>query len=302
HEALDRLVRTAVFGEPELREAARAALLEQARSAGVYPASIHEVYLARGRGQAPSDFTVPAINIRGLAYDTARALFRAQRALDAGAVICEIARSEIAYTDQRPAEYVCVVLAARGRLAPGKPGISKISIQTGTSHGGVPLPDGSIAQVKIDFDALQRCSTIAREKYRMGGAVQHGASTLPGELFDRFPTLGACEIHLATEFQNMIYEHPRFPAELKRAIYDRLRTAAADERKASDTDEQFFYKTRKKALGMFKRELWDLPAEVRTAIGRSLEDKFTFLLTKLGASGTRSMAAELSPFVPGAFP
>ena len=423
-EAIDRLVWTGVFGAAPLRDAARAAVAAQARSAGLYPASIHHLYAARGRGEVPGDFTVPAINIRGLAYDTARALFRARRALDAGAVICEIARSEIAYTDQRPAEYAFVVLAAalregatgpiflqgdhfqvnakkyaadpRGelkavedltaealaagfynidvdtstlvdlskagheaqqelngglcasltafirarepkgvtvsvggeigevggknstpeeldafmnvylaglqKLAPGKPGISKISIQTGTSHGGVPLPDGTIAQVKIDFDALERCSALAREKYGMAGAVQHGASTLPAELFDRFPKLGACEIHLATEFQNMVYEHPRFPADLKRGIYERLRTAAADERKSADTDEQFFYKTRKKALGMFKRELWSMPAAVREAIGRSLEEKFTFLLTKLAVGGTQTMVRELIPFVPGSFP
>jgi fructose-bisphosphate aldolase, class II len=424
HEALDRLVWTGVFGAGDLRDGARAAVFAQARSAGVYPASIHAVYVARGRGKVPSDFTVPAINIRGIAYDTARALFRARRGLDAGAVICEIARSEIAYTDQRPAEYTFVLMAAAlregwkgpvfvqgdhfqinakkyaadpqgelqavkdltaeaiqagfhnidvdtstlvdlsqsgheaqqavngglcaeltafirareprgvtvsvggeigevggknstpeeleafmtvytaalGRLAPGAAAISKISIQTGTSHGGVPLPDGSIAQVKIDFDALQRCSTLARERYGMGGAVQHGASTLPPELFDRFPALGACEIHLATEFQNMIFDHPLFPADLKREIYERLRTVAADERKASDTDEQFFYKTRKKALGLFKRELWSLPVPVRAGIGRALEDKFTFLLTKLAVGGTREMAAELVPVVPGSFP
>jgi len=423
-EAIDRLTWTGVFGPADLREAARAAIAAQARSAGLYPASIHHLYLARGSGRVPSDFTVPAINIRGMAYDTARALFRARRALDAGAVICEIARSEIAYTDQRPAEYTFVILAAAlregctgpvfiqgdhfqvnakkfaadrqgeleavedltaeavqagfynidvdtstlvdlsraghvaqqelngglcaalttfirtrepagvtisvggeigevggknstpeeleafmtvylealARLAPGKPGISKISIQTGTSHGGVPLPDGSIAQVKIDFDALERCSSIAREKYGMAGAVQHGASTLPAELFDRFPKLGACEIHLATEFQNMIYDHPLFPADLKQEIYERLRVAAADERKATDTDEQFFYKTRKKALGMFKRELWGLPQGVREGIGRTLEDKFTFLLTQLSVGGTQAMAQELVPFVPGSFP
>ncbi len=424
HEALDRLVWTGVFGAAESRDAARAAVFAQARSVGIYPASIHALYLARGRGKVPSDFTVPAINIRGIAYDAARALFRARRALDAGAVICEIARSEIAYTDQRPAEYTFVLLAAAlreawkgpvfvqgdhfqinakkyaadpvgelkavqdltaeaiqagfynidvdtstlvdlsqsgheaqqavngglcaeltafirarepkgvtisvggeigevggknstpeeleafmtvytaalGRLAPGAAGMSKISIQTGTSHGGVPLPDGTIAQVKIDFDALQRCSTLARERYGMGGAVQHGASTLPSELFDRFPALGACEIHLATEFQNMIFDHPLFPAELKREIYERLRTIAADERKPSDTDEQFFYKTRKKALGLFKRELWGLPVPVRAGIGRALEDKFTFLLTKLAVGGTREMTADLVPFVPGSFP
>jgi fructose-bisphosphate aldolase class II len=111
-EALDRLVWTGVFGPSELRDAARAGVMDQARSRGIYPASIHGLYVARGDGEAPTNFTVPAINIRGVAYDTARALFRARRKLDAGAVICEIARSEISYTDQRPAEYTFVVIAA----------------------------------------------------------------------------------------------------------------------------------------------------------------------------------------------
>ena len=423
-DALDRLTWTGVFGAPEPRVAARASVLEQARSAGVYPASIHGLYTARGRGETPANFTVPAINIRGLAYDTARALFRARKALDAGAVICEIARSEIAYTDQRPAEYMFVVLAAalregwRGpvfiqgdhfqvnakkyaadpegelkavrdltaeavqagfynidvdtstlvdlaqsgheaqqkanggrcaeltlfirdreprdvtvsvggeigevggknstpeelhafmkvyraalaKIAPGAEGISKISIQTGTSHGGVPLPDGSVAQVQVDFAALETLSKIARETYGMAGAVQHGASTLPAELFDRFPQLGACEIHLATEFQSMVFDHPQFPADLKREIYEALRTLAADERKAGDTDEQFFYKTRKKAIGPFKRRMWSMPAPVRAAIGQSLEDKFRFLLEKLRATGTRAMAERYAPRIPDTFP
>jgi fructose/tagatose bisphosphate aldolase len=423
-DALDRLVWTGVFGTGVLRDAARAGVIDQCRTSGIYPASIHGLYTARGRGEAPIDFTVPAINIRGMAYDSARALMRARKALDAGAVICEIARSEISYTDQRPSEYAFVMLAAalregvrgpvfiqgdhfqvnakkyaagaaaelqavkditaeavaagfynidvdtstlvdlslegheaqqalngglcaeltafirgvepRGvtisvggeigevggknstpeelnafmkvylaalaKQAPRAAGISKISIQTGTSHGGVPLPDGSIAQVKIDFAAIEALSHIARETYHMGGAVQHGASTLPAELFDRFPTLGACEIHLATEFQNMLFDHPAFPAGLKRDIYEKLRTTAADERKASDTDEQFFYKTRKKALGQWKRDLWSLPAEVRGAIGEALEDKFRFLLQKLRVTGTTALAARWAPFVEGAFP
>ena len=423
-DAIDRLAWTGVFAAGETRDAARAAVLSQARSAGLYPASIHELYLARGRGEAPANFTVPAINIRGMAYDTARALYRARKKLDAGAVICEIARSEISYTDQRPAEYLFVLLAAGlregwkgpvfvqgdhfqisakkyeadpagelatlkdltreaiaagfynidvdtstlvdlskegheaqqkvngelcaeltafirtlepsgltvsvggeigevggknstaeemtafmdvlgralARIAPGKAGLSKISIQTGTSHGGVPLPDGSIAQVKIDFDTLGKLSKIARERYGMAGAVQHGASTLPPELFDRCPALGACEIHLATEFQNMIFDHPAFPADLKRALYEKLRASETGERKATDTDEQFFYKTRKKALGSAKRELWGLPAATREAIGKSLEDKFVFLITKLAAGGTRALAEKHAPFVPGSFP
>ena len=422
-EALDRLVWTGVFGAPSVRDSARGAVLQQARRAGVYPASIHALYTARGRGVVPHDFTVPAINIRGLAYDTARALFRARRTLDAGAVICEIARSEISYTAQRPAEYTFVVMAAalregwkgpiflqgdhfqvnarkystepeqefkavldlagealqagfynidvdtstlvdlskpeleaqqalNGRLcaeitqfirsreprgvtvsvggeigevggknstpedlrafvqvyreALGRPGnvagISKISIQTGTSHGGVPLPDGTVAQVKLDFGALEKCSRIARAEYGMAGAVQHGASTLPAELFDKFPELGACEIHLATEFQNMIFDHPAFPKGLKSEIYESLRKTEVNERKPTDTDEQFFYKTRKKALGVYKRQLWGMSAASREAIGHALEEKFAFLLTKLCVANTRALVEKHAPFVAGSFP
>src|SRR5262249_50564423 len=137
-------------------------------------------------------------------------------------------------TPEELSAFMKVYRAALAKRAPGTAGISKISIQTGTSHGGVPLPDGSIAQVQIDFDALEKCSALARHNFGMAGAVQHGASTLPPALFDRFPKLGACEIHLATEFQNMLFDHASFPAALKRDIYERLRTAAADERKATD--------------------------------------------------------------------
>jgi hypothetical protein len=198
--------------------------------------------------------------------------------------------------------FMAVYRRAMNSKASGAAGMSKISIQTGTSHGGVPLPDGSIAEVKIDFAALEALSKIARDTYGMAGAVQHGASTLPAELFDRFPALGACEIHLATEFQNMIFDHPDFPADFKTRIYAWLDQNAASERKSSDTDEQFHYKTRKKALGQFKEELWGLPAETRAAIAKSLEEKFSFLLLKLRADGTRAMAEKHTPFVAGSMP
>src|SRR5437879_7619989 len=109
--AMDDLVRGAVFGAPEERDQARWLIWEIGQRGGVRPASIHELYMARGRGEAPA-FTTPAINVRVLAYDSGRAIFRAAKRLDVGAVICEIARSEIAYTDQRPAEYVAVMTAA----------------------------------------------------------------------------------------------------------------------------------------------------------------------------------------------
>ena len=80
-------------------------------------------------------------------------------------------------------------------------GISKISIQTGTSHGGVVLLDGTIAKVSVDFDTLLKLSRIARKQYGMGGAVQHGASTLPEDAFSKFVEAEAVEVHLATNFE-----------------------------------------------------------------------------------------------------
>lgn len=410
--AIDRLAHAAAFGEPDVRDTARWLIGEAGERVGIRPASIHDLYLARGRGEV-SGFTVPAINVRAAAYDTGRALFAAARELKVGALICEIARSEIGYTDQRPAEYVASMTAAaikegwsgplfvqgdhfqlsarkyaadpqaevravkdliREALYSGfynidvdtstlveleKPdldaqqrlnyrlsaeltayirhyepagvtvsvggeigevgtenstpeelraymdgyqrelarlaereegemaGLSKISVQSGTSHGGTVLPDGSIADVAIDFETLRRLSTIAREEYGLSGAVQHGASTLPAEAFGSFPDVETAEIHLATGFQNILFEHEALPDELRERMYEHCRTAHAGERKAQDTEEQFIYKTRKKALGTFKRELWELPEENRAAIREALREQFDFLFRKLRVEDTQ---------------
>src|SRR6058998_2753088 len=408
--AMDDLVRQAVFGASDEREQARWLIWEIGQQSGVRPASIHELYLARGRGEVPP-FTTPAMNLRVLAYDTARAVFRAARRLDVGALICEIARSEIGYTDRRPAEYVAVMTAAALRegfvgplfiqgdhvqvnakkyaadpeaelqavrllveeelqagfynididtstlvdlsqktldaqqrvnyeraaeltkfirdrepdgvtvsvgaeigevggknsdvhelkafmdgyvraLArqPGGPsaGISKISVQTGTSHGGVVLPDGSIAKVQLDLQALKALSQDARAKYGLGGAVQHGASTLPPEAFSQFPACEAVEIHLATNFQTIVMDHPALPQDLRREVNEWVKREAKEEWKKGDTEEQFIYKSRKKAIGPFKRRFWDLPADVRAAIGTDLEKTFAFLFEQLRVKGTRA--------------
>ena len=405
---IDDLIQTAVFAaDTEVRSAARWLIRRAAAAAGIYVASIQGLYEAMGRGEV-SGFTVPAINIRALTYDTAQAVFRAALAARAGALIFEIARSEIDYTRQRPEEYTCAVAAAaiktgyRGPLfvqgdhfqvgakkyaaspdaevkavkdliweaieagfynididtstlvdlkqptvreqqrvnctlaaelttmirdlepagitisvggeigevggknstveelrafmegyrdALGKrgqalKGISKISVQTGTTHGGVPLADGTVAQVKLDFATLEKLSAAARTEYGLAGAVQHGASTLPDEAFDRFPAAGTAEVHLATGFQNILFDSSHFPTDLRERIYDYLKKETASERKEGDTEEQFIYKTRKKGPGPFKRELWELPAQTRAALVAELEAQFAFLFKKLNVTGT----------------
>jgi fructose/tagatose bisphosphate aldolase len=170
--------------------------------------------------------------------------------------------------------------------APGAAGLSKVSVQTGTSHGGVPLPDGSMAEVKLDFEVLRRLGEVARE-HGLAGAVQHGASTLPDELFHQFPAVETAEIHLATGFQNALYEHPAFPAEMHRAIEAWCFTHGVDERKPDQSDQQFVYTTRKKAIGPFKRELWDL--DTKDEILAAQRRKISFLFTELGVNGSKAM-------------
>jgi fructose-bisphosphate aldolase class II len=408
--AMDSLVYTAVFGDEDSRDNARWLIWEIAQHMGAIPSSIHNLYLARGRGET-GGYTVPAINIRSLTYDTARSIFRTAIKLNTGAFICEIARSEIGYTGQRPPEYVTVVLAAalregfrgpvfiqgdhfqvsakkfatdpktevdavkqlareaiaagfynididtstlvdlskptldeqqrtnyeqaadiaqyiRGlqpegidislggeigevgtqnstveelraymdgfnrtlkRIAPNAEGLSKISVQSGTTHGGVVLPDGSIAEVQIDFETLRKLSEEARKNYGLAGAVQHGASTLPDAAFHKFPHTETCEIHLATNFQTMLFDH--LPHSLRDEIYEWLRENAKDERKPTDSDEQFFYKTRKKALGPFKRRIWDLPAAVKRGLDDAYDQKFEFLFTQLAVRDTKDAVA-----------
>ncbi|MBN3038592.1 MAG: class II fructose-bisphosphate aldolase [Candidatus Omnitrophica bacterium] len=171
----------------------------------------------------------------------------------------------------------------------GVKGISKISIQTGTAHGGVVLADGSIAEVSLDFDALRTISEIARRDYGISGTVQHGASTLPDDAFHHFPQTETAEVHLATGFQNIIYESKHLPKDLKEKIYSWLKENCQADKKEGMSDEQFIYKTRKKGFGPFKKELMDLSQDTRDAIGQELEEKFTFLFKKLNASETQAL-------------
>ncbi len=406
-ERVGKLVEISALGEGERRGWARYLVRAAALDLGIVPASIHELYMARGRGEVPLTFTVPAINLRVLSFDAARAVFRAAAKVDAGALIFEIARSEIGYTDQRPAEYATNVLAAaiaegvRGPIfiqgdhfqvsakryradaeaelnavrdltreailagffnididtstlvdislpdvaqqqklnyelsamfaayirslepqgvtvsiggeigevgghnstepelraymdgfnaemakrAPGSPGLSKISIQTGTSHGGVVLPDGSIARVKVDFDTLRKLSRVARSEYGLAGTVQHGASTLPQEAFGKFVEAEACEVHLATNFMNIFYD--RAPRALRDEMYAWLDANKREDRKPDQTAEQFYYKTRKYALGPFKRELYALPSSFREELGAAWESLFDMLFASLGVADTR---------------
>ncbi len=172
------------------------------------------------------------------------------------------------------------------------PGISKISVQTGTAHGGVVLPDGSVAKVAVDFDTLKTLSEIARREYGMAGAVQHGASTLPEEMFHLFPEVGCCEIHLATGFQNLIYDHPALPESFRQKIYVFLKENFRKEWKEGWSEAQFIYKIRKKGFGPFKKDWWDLDPKIKEQIMKTLAEKIAFLFEKLKVTDTKRIVTE----------
>ena len=196
---------------------------------------------------------------------------------------------EIGHQNSTPEDLHAFMTGLNERLPKGLAGISKISVQTGTTHGGIVLPNGSIAQISLDFNTLKTLSEAARKEYGLAGAVQHGASTLPPEAFHKFVECETAEVHLATEFQNMIYESKHFPATLKKRIYEWLKINAANEAKQGETEEQFIYKTRKKALGPFKKEIMGLPQKTRDAIAGEIENRFDFLFKQLKAVNKREL-------------
>ncbi|HEY7907264.1 MAG TPA: class II D-tagatose-bisphosphate aldolase, non-catalytic subunit, partial [Thermomicrobiales bacterium] len=108
---MDTLAWNAAFGQNGVKEASIWLIRAIGEQVGVIPASIHDYYMAAGRGEF-SNVTVPACNIRGMTYDSSRAARRAAQSLDAKALIYEIARSELGYTGQGPEEFAAQVIAA----------------------------------------------------------------------------------------------------------------------------------------------------------------------------------------------
>ena len=179
-------------------------------------------------------------------------------------------------------------------------GVSKISVNSGTHHGGLALPGGSLARVNVAFDTLAEVARVAREEFGLSGAVQHGASTLPIEVFSRFPESETVGIHLALGFNNLIFDHPRLPESVEQEIQSYVFTHHAGERRPGQTDAQFLYTTRKKVWAGMKARFWELPADIQGAIGASLEEMFAQMFERLNAGSARDLVARFTqaPVVP----
>jgi len=170
-------------------------------------------------------------------------------------------------------------------------GVTKVSVNSGTTHGGKVLPDGSLAKVTVAFDTLAEISRVGRREFGLAGAVQHGASTLPMENFSRFPESETVEIHLALGFNNLIFDHPKLPQAVKDEIRAYVFAHHANERKADQTEAQFVYTTRKKVWAGMKERFWNLPDDVQTPILTSLEGMFGDMFERLKVGGTDELVA-----------
>jgi fructose/tagatose bisphosphate aldolase len=230
-------------------------------------------------------------------YDVCSKLTRYIRSIQPKGIVVSIGGEigEIGSQNSTPEDLHAFMSGLDDRLSSDMVGISKISVQTGTTHGGVVLPDGSIAKVKLDFETLKSLSDVCREKYGLAGAVQHGASTLPEEAFHKFVECNTAEVHLATQFQNIIYESKYFPSNLKRRIYSWIKENLIGESKKGWTEEQFYYKLRKKGFGPFKKEIASLPKNTRDLIASEVEVKFDFLFKQLNIAKTKDLVNKYCP-------
>jgi hypothetical protein len=174
-------------------------------------------------------------------------------------------------------------------------GISKVSVNSGTTHGGKVLPDGSLAKVAIAFETLAEISRVGRREFGLAGAVQHGASTLPMETFSRFPETETVEIHLALGFNNLIFDHPKLPQAVKDEIRAYVFAHHAQERKPEQTDAQFVYTTRKKVWAGMKERFWNLPEDVQGPVLASLEGMFGEMFERLKVGDTADLVARHTP-------
>ncbi len=407
-ELVDKLTYTLVFStDDSLKATIRRIIHELAKLNESPSSSIRPLYTAIGKGQVKG-FTVPAMNIRMMTYDTARVMFRVAKKKRAAAFIIEIARTESEYTLQPPDEFATVILAAairenyRGpvfiqgdhcqfnakqylidkehelqrikdwvtlllhadfrnididgstlvdltkpsllsqqkdnayvtaemtkfirshekkggyvaiggeighigdknstveefeafmhqyinKVARGS-GISKVSVQTGTSHGGVISTAGKVQTMPVDFSVLTNIGKVAKEKYNLAGPVQHGASTLPMDVFHTFVQSHTVEIHLSTGFQNIVFE--TMPKELRDEIYHWAKKQLKSEWQTGWTEDQFLYKVRKKTWGPFKKHLWQLSDAEKQPIIHALEEYLENIYDQLNITGTEDIVKQ----------
>ncbi len=411
---LENSARALAFAPEAEKGKLRRELEQTAKSCGLFVGSIAPVYRGMASG-AYSGFTVPAVNIRGLVFDLARAAFQAAERVAAGPFIFEIAPSELSAGGQTFDEYAGEIIAAAlaqgwqgpvflqgdhfhlesgdpiaiagmeqlcahairsgfyqididasdlvgeegasveerlqpnagttakvvslvrrleplgpqlvlggevgriggelttesdfreflrilaARLQPGVAGLGKVSVNTGTQHGGLLDESGNVGRMPVDFELVGRLSGIARREFGLPGIVQHGASTMSLEQMSRLPGFGVNEVHLATAIQTTVFDHPAFPKPLRERMERELAESAHDQsgpetkRTEPARSSNIFREHGWLAWGRYKSELWGLPAEVRSELREAMTAWFCGVFIALGLGGREQIRGEVAP-------
>jgi fructose/tagatose bisphosphate aldolase len=162
--------------------------------------------------------------------------------------------------------------------------LSKVSINVGSAHGGVLGADGKpLEVVPIDFTAHHDLYMLGKDPMAEGKhvlAVQHGASTLPKKYFPLFPAMHVAEIHLATGFQNVIWEVlEKHDAELFGKMKTMVHEKFGEKIAAHKTEAIGFMKERKRVTEFVKEDL--LLSSATLEIEKELEKEFTTIFHSL---------------------
>ena len=390
---------------PEHTHQIHRAVWDLAQRLSVFPASIESLYRKAAEGEF-ANITVPAVNLRAVAFHSACGVFRSMRDSEAGAVIFELSRGEIGFTGQRPHEYAVMILSAaiaEGHVGPvflqgdhfqvsagkyrenadaemqavksliaeaisagfynididtstlvdlshdtesaqqrlnyectavlvqftrqqepegvtisiggeigeigdhnstvaevdayltgvsellaGSVGISKLSIQSGTKHGGNVLPDGSFGDMPIEFELITELTERSRISHGLGGCVQHGASMLTLEKIACLPKAGCLEVHLAAVFLNAVYEV--LPDDLVKEADDWAIQNFDEEWHPDCSLAQFLHHARRYPIVEFRHSWWaatEYHDMIRDRVGQAAAN----YISALGASNTQDLVA-----------
>jgi hypothetical protein len=411
--SIDILPRVAAFGSQDARIEAHQLAWEIARELGIFPASIDALYRKFGREEIVA-LTVPAMNMRAIAFVSARGVFRAMRELKVGAAIFELSRGEIGFSGQRPHEYATAVLCAaiaEGHSGPvfiqgdhfqisaskfaedpeaeiaavealiaeavsagffnidvdtstlvdlshsdvdaqqkpnyalsarlanftraiepegvtislggeirevgeenstveevnayltgfkagtpeGQAGLTKLSIQSGTRHGGNVLADGSFGDMPIEFGLIDRLSAACRNPHGLGGCVQHGASMLTLEKIAKLPDAGCIEVHLAAAFLNAVYNN--LSDDLVRQADDWAKENFPEDWKPGWSEAQFLHHARRFPIRPFKQAWWQA-TECHDAVQNAVYQAAIGYFRALRVENTKSLVEDLALHVP----
>lgn len=406
----------AAFGTSDAALAAHRLAWQIASALGIFPASIEDLYRGMGRNDVTA-MTVPAMNMRAVAFESARGVFQAMQTQNVGAAIFELSRGEIGFTGQRPREFTTAILCAAiaenhtgplflqgdhfqisasryakdpqaevgavkdliteavgagfynididcstlvdlswpteveqqrlnieltaelarhtrtlepesvtislggeigevgdenstvrevdaylkgvtAMLGPDIAGLSKLSIQSGTRHGGNVLADGSFGDMNVDFALIGDLTGACRVNGRLAGCVQHGASMLSMEKIAQLPDADCIEVHLAAAFLNAVYAH--LPQELVTQADDWLKENFADEWKPDWSEAQFLHHARRYPIGPFKRDWWDATA-VHADIRADVRNRAATYFTALNVADTKMLVANTIVHTPTAW-